>query len=519
MRELRASVRAGKPIVTVRETQANKGAMSDEEVAAALDGNLELLAALDLANAIDWFRSSHFQKTSLLQVIRRLVAPDLAADLHIPGGPVVELQSAPLPTLPAGCTFHLYVSTHNVGAAEAVRELSTVVAQAADAGRSSTRRSWRRSRNTATTPVSLRVTEDPAELEAGRAAVMLLLLDANTWRAAEADGAAALARKRGLEREVTAAMRKGIKVLMAHECDRKTKPEACVEFRVFFDCDQTPPNLKSWGLYREIAVALHSGEHRATSLALLGLKVARAVGAQREPRPDLGSGRLLRASAEAPQPCALPQPGSCAALPSSPVLRSLVAGGEASGAGASGEVAPAAGAGSSTDEVQAATGAATQTVRRRSIETAHAPSLARLARGQKLMSSIRNLGGSSATLAVPREQSKREERAKRKKSLTAADSEEDKVGTKEAPGREISESAQARRSRLEKSRASEKDRASEGAGSSSEADEQSALESMLRLGVPREAAEAALAQLLAQRATPGTPPAAQSQPSATVLDC
>ena len=32
MRELRASVRAGKTIVTVRETEAGKGAMSDEEV-------------------------------------------------------------------------------------------------------------------------------------------------------------------------------------------------------------------------------------------------------------------------------------------------------------------------------------------------------------------------------------------------------------------------------------------------------------------------------------------------------
>ena len=45
MRELRASVRAGKPIVTVRETQANKGAMSDEEVAAGA-GVLEKNATL-----------------------------------------------------------------------------------------------------------------------------------------------------------------------------------------------------------------------------------------------------------------------------------------------------------------------------------------------------------------------------------------------------------------------------------------------------------------------------------------
>ena len=119
--------------------------------------------------------------------------------------------------------------------------------------------------------------------------------------------------------------------------------------------------------------------------------------------------------------------------------------------------------------------------------------------------------GSSAALAVPREQSKREERAKRKKSLTAADSEEDKVGTKDAPGREISEVARSRRSTLlarreseEARRASGKDRASEGAGPSSEPDEQSVLEGMLRLGVPREVAEAALAQ--PRRCTPPPDP-------------
>ena len=70
MRELKAAVKAGKTIVTVRETEVGKGAMSDEEVDAALGDDVELLAALDLPNAIDWYRSSHFQKTSLLQVRR-----------------------------------------------------------------------------------------------------------------------------------------------------------------------------------------------------------------------------------------------------------------------------------------------------------------------------------------------------------------------------------------------------------------------------------------------------------------
>ena len=54
-------------------------------------------------------------------------------------------------------------------------------------------------------------------------------------------------------------MRKGVPVLLAHECDADSQPENCVEFATFFWEGQTPPHLLSWGLYRQIAVAMRSG--------------------------------------------------------------------------------------------------------------------------------------------------------------------------------------------------------------------------------------------------------------------
>ena len=42
MRELKAAVKAGKTIVTVRETEVGKGAMSDEEVDAALGDDVRI---------------------------------------------------------------------------------------------------------------------------------------------------------------------------------------------------------------------------------------------------------------------------------------------------------------------------------------------------------------------------------------------------------------------------------------------------------------------------------------------
>ena len=236
-------------------------------------------------------------QVSLLQVVRQLVPRAEAAGLYIPGGPIEELRAARLPAKPVGGGGeHLYVSRHNVGAMELAHELGIVMSACSTHG-SSARRSGARSGGERSRANSqLRVTDDPGRLDS--AGAFLLLLDAQTWgggvfatafatarrntRVETAQSAAWHCRKRqpialvvppstrrrnqlrrnqsvtgmsavearrdALVAEVAAAMRKGIKVVLAHECDWRGKADACVPFGHFLTEGQTPPHLLAWGL-------------------------------------------------------------------------------------------------------------------------------------------------------------------------------------------------------------------------------------------------------------------------------
>ena len=72
--------------------------------------------------------------------------------------------------------------------------------------------------------------------------------------------------------QVRAARAAGIRVILAHECDPALG--GC-EFSSFFQT--TPQDLTANGLYARIAIAFHTGQHRAVSLCLL----ARELGAVR----------------------------------------------------------------------------------------------------------------------------------------------------------------------------------------------------------------------------------------------
>ena len=72
--------------------------------------------------------------------------------------------------------------------------------------------------------------------------------------------------------QVRAARAAGIRVILAHECDPTLG--GC-EFSSFFQT--TPQDLIADGLYARVAVAFHTGQHRAVSLCLL----ARELGAAR----------------------------------------------------------------------------------------------------------------------------------------------------------------------------------------------------------------------------------------------
>ena len=101
------------------------------------------------------------------------------------------------------------------------------------------------------------------------------------------DGTAGRARKMALVGDIVAALRLGLPVVMAHECDEGTKPDACVPFRHFFVQGQTPRTLINAGLYDDIAVSMQGGEHRRVSLALLGGNLVKALATGRAPQPDL----------------------------------------------------------------------------------------------------------------------------------------------------------------------------------------------------------------------------------------
>ena len=207
LRELRAAVHQKKTLLVVRETEDQKGRISDESVRESLKDEPELLAALFDAPSVDWQRVSEYQNVSLLQIARQLVPEAKRNQLYLPGGPLEEMETCVLPPAPS---VHLYVSPHNVGADLMAQELGQAFVESGQArGRRSNKRARNRNR------VALEVTSESGGLSS--AGAMLLLLDKSTW-SAPADDMAALTRKRSLAQDVSRAMREGIKIIMAHEC-------------------------------------------------------------------------------------------------------------------------------------------------------------------------------------------------------------------------------------------------------------------------------------------------------------
>lgn len=108
---------------------------------------------------------------------------------------------------------------------------------------------------------------DMRELESnGEAGAMLLLyLNQDTW----------IEQGEALERDVRATQsftqeENPIGIILVHENDKR---KGGCEFGNFFGT--TPPGLIEEGIYKDVAIALHTAPHRAVSLAL----VAQALGA------------------------------------------------------------------------------------------------------------------------------------------------------------------------------------------------------------------------------------------------
>ena len=311
-RELRAAIQQRKRIVVVRETEAEKGKLTDTAARDACLDEPSLLDPLLRSPQVDWFRVSAFQDVTLLQILKHLVGKaEEAPHLFIPGSPLETLRETALAPPAIGATAHLYVSRCNPGAFEMAQELATVfdAVSSEHPRRGSGRRSIRSivqrrsSQKKGGVGQALVVTQDAKQLKT--AGAMLLLLDGATWTADEKDKAA-LARKAWLADEVELAIAMGIRVVMAHECDVHAK--TAVPFATFFDDEQTPKNLIARGLYRDIAVAMQGGEHRDMSRAILALNVVNAVAAPHEPKPSLLAERRAR------KPQMLAQPDAAASV-------------------------------------------------------------------------------------------------------------------------------------------------------------------------------------------------------------
>ena len=300
MRELRAAAAHGRSVVFVCETVASKGAISLIEEASSLHidgpGGTEELGVLHehlrlpLASPIAWHRQRAFLEVSLLQLATALIgsnarvsAAHAVDELVLSGGGARHRErAARLPGPPPSGT-HLYVSVHNPGAREFV---DTHLRDAANMAAGKRARSklivaelptYKVAAGGAFSGSGGAVHDDKSagvgtagrfggrgQLWCGwlcpraRCSVMLLYLDARTWRGAD-EGSS---RTAALARDVASAMVLGMQVLLLHESGGAHR----VPFEELLQT--TPIELLEVGLYTELATPLHGGAHRLVSTRL-----------------------------------------------------------------------------------------------------------------------------------------------------------------------------------------------------------------------------------------------------------
>ena len=269
LREVRAALEMGKPLVLVHEADPDKGGGTLAELRSECPEELQA-AIFDAGWPMAvWHRIEAFQHVSLKVIAEALLlkTPKYAGEdelpLCIPGEVRADDLAFPKPVV-------LWASTLNAGA----RDLADAVVAAVAGGVS------------ITDATPSRLSSLPRSSVGGgdgdEATHMLLYLNRSTWAG---DGAEALAE------QVRAARRARLPIAMAHENDAVRS--GCI-FGHFFEV--TPRDLIADGLYHDLAVGCHSGPHRQVSLALL----AQALGATKQ----TAQSRVRRGTALArtPQP-------------------------------------------------------------------------------------------------------------------------------------------------------------------------------------------------------------------------
>ncbi|EOD10874.1 hypothetical protein EMIHUDRAFT_215127 [Emiliania huxleyi CCMP1516] len=259
LREIRAALEMGKPLVLVHEADPAKGGGTLAELRSECPE--ELRAAIFDAGwpMTVWHRIEAFQHISLKVIAEALLlkTPKYAGEnelpLCIPGEVRAVDLAFPKPVV-------LWASTLNAGA----RDLADAVAAAVAGGIS------------VTDAIPSRLSSLPrsSDSDGDEATHMLLYLNRSTWAG---EGAEALAE------QVRAAREARLPIVMAHEND--VERAGCI-FGHFFEV--TPRDLIADGLYNDLAVGCHADPHRQVSLALL----AQALGATKR----TAQSRVLRAT-------------------------------------------------------------------------------------------------------------------------------------------------------------------------------------------------------------------------------
>ncbi|EOD14409.1 hypothetical protein EMIHUDRAFT_451815 [Emiliania huxleyi CCMP1516] len=248
LREIRAALEMGKPLVLVHEADPAKGGGTLAELRSECPEELQA-AIFDAGWPMTvWHRIEAFQHVSLKVIAEALLlktpkyAGEDALPLCIPGELRADGLAFPKPVV-------LWASTLNAGA----RELANAVVVAVSGEISVT-----------DAPPSRLSSLPRASGSGDEATHMLLYLKWSTWAGDSAEP---------LAEQVRAAREARLPIVMAHENDAALG--GCIFGRFF---EVTPRDLIADGLYNDLAVGCHADPHRQVSIAHL----AQALGATKQ---------------------------------------------------------------------------------------------------------------------------------------------------------------------------------------------------------------------------------------------